>query len=96
MNLLAFCLKKGANLLVQLAIVTWDTLIPELIIKNWEIALVDELFKKYSVNAVSITCSGKRIPFIEREPLTNSLEAVSILVVWCFTIMWLHFLLLHL
>ena len=26
--------KKGANLLVQLAIVTWDTLIPELIIKN--------------------------------------------------------------
>lgn len=43
--------------------------------------LVDELFKKYSVNAVNITCSGKRIPFIERDPVINSLDVISILVV---------------
>ena len=36
----------------------------------------NELFKKYSVNAVNITCSGKRIPFIERDPVINSLDAI--------------------
>ncbi|CAI3541098.1 hypothetical protein CNEO3_2290001 [Clostridium neonatale] len=36
------------------------------------------MFKKYNVKAVRITCSGNRIPFIEREPIRFSLDALSI------------------
>ena len=38
--------------------------------------------KKYKVNAVKIVWSGKRIPFIEREPVRFSLEASSIFRLW--------------
>ena len=75
LNLSAFCLKKGANWLIKLSIVTWETLIPEFIIKNYEIALVDELFRKYKVNDVNTTWSGNRISFTERDPVTKLLDA---------------------
>ena len=42
--------------------------------------LVDELFRKYKVKAVSIVVRENLIPFMESEPVINSLEAGSILV----------------
>ena len=55
-----------------------DNLILEFIIKNWEIDLPNELLKKYSINAVNIKCTGKYIPFMEREMVIVFLEALSI------------------
>ena len=80
----------------QLNIVTWETFIFAVVYRNCEIAFVDVLLKKYKVKAVSITCNGNRIPFIERVPVRFGLDALSIFKLWCCTIIWLHFLLPHL
>ena len=58
--------------------VTWDTFIFAVVCRKCAIARVDVLFKKYNVKAVRIICNGKRIPFIEREPVSFSLDASSI------------------
>lgn len=64
--------------------------------KNWEIAIVEVLFKKYKVRAVSIVCSGKRIPFIERDLVKFSLEVKSIFKLWYWENKRLNFLFPHL
>lgn len=47
------------------------------------IARFDVLFKKYNVKVVRIRCSGNRIPFIERELIRFSLDALSIFKLLC-------------